>query len=336
LLDDWNYELPKELIADRPAEQRRASRLLKVGPELVDGQFPEILDWLRPGDLLVANNTRVMAGRVYARRESGGRVELLLLGTGPGRIRCLVKPARRLKDLEVLSLEGGGIATFHRDDVIDGMFEVTLAQPALQVMDEQGELPLPPYMERRADASDTERYQTVYAGPVGAAAAPTAGLHFDQAMIQTLKDRGIGWAEVTLHVGIGTFRPLQQVDIDRGKLHSEAWVVPEETVRAIEATKAAGGRVIAVGTTSTRALESAAADGTLRAGAGWTDLFIQPGYRFHVVDGLLTNFHLPKSSLLMLVGALTGRDRLLSAYRHAVQAGYRFYSYGDAMLILPA
>jgi S-adenosylmethionine:tRNA ribosyltransferase-isomerase len=249
-------------------------------------------------------------------------------------VKALVRPLRRIKDGEQLTLEGGGTLKMWRSE--GGLAEVLLDADPAEVMATQGEMPLPPYFHREALPEDTERYQTVYASPLGSAAAPTAGLHFTSELIADLRQRGVGFSTVTLHVGLGTFKPLTDAAISSGELHEEAWSVPLDTANAIASTRAAGGRVIAVGTTATRALESATPmGGHLPAlGSGQTRLFIRPGYSFRSIDGLITNFHLPRSSLLMLVGAMTGRERLLEAYAHAVDSGYRFYSYGDAMLIL--
>ena len=338
VLDDWDYDLPPDRIADRPAARRAEARLL-VLPRAGGGPshrvFSELPELLGAGDLLVANDTRVMAARLRARRATGGRVELLLLEPGPGAVRALARPARKLSPGDRLSLDGGGTAQVI-DLLGEGVVRVSLDRPPAEVMAEQGEMPLPPYLERPADAADAERYQTVYAGPLGAAAAPTAGLHFTEALLADLAARGVTFATVTLHVGLGTFRPLREEDVARGRLHAESFAVPRETALAIEAARAGGGRVVAVGTTTARALEAATPPGAVLpvSGAGTTDLFIAPPYRFRSLDGLITNFHLPRSSLLMLVAALVGRERLLGAYEEAVAEGYRFYSYGDAMVIL--
>jgi S-adenosylmethionine:tRNA ribosyltransferase-isomerase len=337
-LDEWDYELPDDRIARHPTAERGGSRLLCVplaGGDPVDHAFVELPSLLRPGDLVVVNDTRVMAARLRAHRSTGGAVEVLLLGPGPGRISALIRPARRLVPGEVLTLDGGGKVTFLAR-LPDATFEVELDGDPVAIMDRQGEIPLPPYLDREAEPADRERYQTVYAGPLGAAAAPTAGLHFDRPLQDALAAFGIGWATVTLHVGIATFRPLQDEDLARGRLHSEPFTIPAATVAAIAATRARGGRVIAVGTTTVRALEAATAPGERVPAAisGATDLLIAPGYAFRVVDGLITNFHLPRSSLLLLVGALVGRERLLAAYSAAIARGYRFYSYGDAMLLV--
>lgn len=329
--DEWHFDLPADRIARRPAERRSGSRLMTLpleGGPPAHRAFADLPALLRPGDLLVANDSRVMAARLRARRATGAAVELVLLSAGPGEVDALARPARRLREGEVLALSGGGAAVVTRA-AVDGVVRVRLDRDPTEVMAEQGELPLPPYLERPADAADADRYQTVYAGPLGSSAAPTAGLHFDAAVLAALRERGIGWATVTLHVGLGTFRPVREEDHARGELHPERWEVPEATRDAIARARAAGGRVIAVGTTSARTLE--AADG---APSGVTRLFVRPPYTFRAIDGLVTNFHLPGSSLLMLVAALVGRERLLAAYAEAVREGYRFYSYGDAMLLV--
>jgi len=337
-LSAWDFHLPEDRIAVRPAPQRDGSRLLVVPRSGEDGvqdaRFHQLGQWLRPGDLLVRNNVRVMAARVDAFRSTGGKVEVLFLQPGPGVVEALCKPARRLKVGEALSVPGGGRITIVARPDEEGILRVQSDPSPLELMAQQGELPLPPYLGRREEPEDRERYQTVFAGPVGAAAAPTAGLHFTPELFEQLHAMGVGVADITLDVGLGTFRPLRAEDMEAGVLHTEKVHLPEATVERIAATKAQGGRVIAVGTTSTRALESGAREGTLQPGTFHTNLFIQPGYRFRVVDGLITNFHLPKSSLLMLVAALCGQDRLLDAYAHALQGEYRFYSYGDAMLLL--
>lgn len=337
-LNEWDYLLPPERIASRPAPERDGSRLLVLplaGGPPSHAAFRDLPSLLQPGDLLVVNDTRVMAARLYARRASGGRVELLVVDDpSMPEVRTLARPARKLAPGDVLALEGGGsVAVLHRDG---SEATVRFDRPALQVMADQGAIPLPPYMGREADASDSERYQTIYAGEHGAVAAPTAGLHFSSRIFSALADRGVGTASVTLHVGIGTFRPLRVEDVERGRLHVERYHVPEATAARIAATKREGGRVIAVGTTSARTLEAATPAGarTPEPGPGQTDLFIQPPYTFKVVQGLITNFHLPRSSLLMLVASLVSRERLLSAYDEAIAREYSFYSYGDAMLLL--
>lgn len=339
LLDDWDFDLPDDRIARHPAARRDGSRLLHVprtGSDPTDHRFTDLVDLLRPGDLLVVNDARVMASRVRARRSTGGRVELLLLQPGPGAVEALAKPARRLKVGECLEVEGGGTVEILARPDAEGVLRVRTDPEPAELMARVGELPLPPYLGRTEEPEDRERYQTVYAGPLGAAAAPTAGLHFTEALFDALRERGIGRARVTLHVGLGTFRPLRPEDVARGTLHRETYVVPEATAAAVHDTRARGGRVIAVGTTSARTLEAAwsDADGRVQPGPGHTELFIQPPYTYRALDGLITNFHLPRSSLLMMVASLIDRERLLHTYRLAIARGYRLYSYGDAMLLL--
>ncbi|MCB9743047.1 MAG: tRNA preQ1(34) S-adenosylmethionine ribosyltransferase-isomerase QueA [Alphaproteobacteria bacterium] len=335
LLPDFHFELPEAQIARFPPPERDGGRLMRLGPG--EPEHLRILDLpglLAPGDLLVVNDTRVVPARLRAQRASGGHVEALLLGVGPGPVEAMLKPARRLKAGERLGVQGGGhIELLER--LPEGTWQVRTEPAPLELMERAGEMPLPPYLGRPAEASDRQRYQTVYAREPGAVAAPTAGLHLSPSLLEALEARGVGRAAVTLHVGIGTFRPLREEDLERGRLHEERYVVPAETARAVAETRARGGRVVAVGTTACRALEAASdAEGVLRPGSAVTDLFIREGYRFRCVDGLLTNFHLPGSSLLMLVAALAGRQRVLSAYAEAIRLGYRFYSYGDAMLLL--
>lgn len=338
VLADWDFDLPAGHIARHPAAQRAQSRLMVLprdGAAIQHRRFADLGQLLVPGDLLVANDTRVMAARLGARRATGGRVELLLLEPGPGTVHALARPARKLARGEVLTLDGGGTATVV-DPAVEGVVRVALDRDPRAVMEEQGRPPLPPYLERDAEPADRERYQTVYAGPLGAAAAPTAGLHFTEALLAALAERGVGFATLTLHVGLGTFRPLRPEDLARGALHEERYAIDEQTAAAVADCRARGGRVIAVGTTAVRALESATPPGARAPlpGHGTTRLLIQPPYAFSSVDALITNFHLPRSSLLLLVGALVGRSRLLDAYTRAVAHGYRFYSYGDAMLIV--
>lgn len=338
-LDDWDFDLPPERIARRPADRRTDARLLIVG--LPDGSprhahvsaLPEVL---RPGDLLVANDSRVMRARLAARRATGGAVELLLLGAGPGEVDALARPARKLRRGDRLRIEGAGSVEVVAE-AVDGIVRLRFDEDPAAVMERCGRLPLPPYLERDADAEDDVRYQTVFADTLGSSAAPTAGLHLDRDLLAALGERGVGFATVTLHVGLGTFRPLRDEDVAQGELHPEVWTVPPATAEAVAATRARGGRVIAVGTTSARALQSATPPAATlpAAGSGTTRLFLRPPDRPTAFDGLLTNFHLPRSSLLMLVATLCGRERLLSAYAEALRAGYRFYSYGDAMLLLP-
>ncbi|HEY9906214.1 MAG TPA: tRNA preQ1(34) S-adenosylmethionine ribosyltransferase-isomerase QueA [Thermosynechococcaceae cyanobacterium] len=346
-LSAYNYVLPEEQIAQTPAQPRDSARLLVVQDQEQHAHsvFRELPDWLRPGDLLILNNTRVIPARLYGRKASGLRVEILLLE--PRSLTswlALVKPGRRLKPGTEIFFEKKGIpeklslkATILATDPATGgrvlQFEVPEGSSLMAIVAELGEVPLPPYITNTS--TEPERYQTVYSTQLGAVAAPTAGLHFTPELLQTLADRGIHQATITLHVGVGTFRPVEAEDITTHQMHAEFAEIPIATVEQIRATQARGGRVIAVGTTAVRSLEAAAQSGTLEPWSGKTDLFIYPGYSWRVVDGLITNFHLPKSSLLMLVSALIGRSRLLDLYQVAIQQCYRFYSFGDAMLILP-
>ena len=334
---DFNYELPDALVAREPAPRRADSRLLHLDGStgaVVDRAFRDLPALLRSGDLLVFNDTRVVPARLYARKATGGRAEILLerVIDGP-RALVQLKASKPPAAGSTLELDGGGQA---RVAGRDGEFWVLeFDRPAAAVFDAQGEMPLPPYLRRAPEAWDRERYQTVYAREPGAVAAPTAGLHFDEATIDACRSAGVDTARVTLHVGAGTFQPVRADDIADHVMHAERAEVPAATCESISACRARGGRVLAVGTTAVRALESAAAAGPLAPWSGDTRLFITPGYRFRVVDRLLTNFHLPESTLLMLVSAFAGTARVLEAYRHAVTERYRFFSYGDAMLVEP-
>ena len=343
VLDAYDFELPATAVAIHPPSDRDGGRLLHLTRDgLRDGRVTDLPDLLQPGDLLVVNDTRVLHARLRARRQTGGRVEIFLLGTGPGAVQALVRPSRRLKAGETLALEdatgmkqpGFSVRLLERE--AGGSWRVAVTPDPMSAMTELGEVPLPPYLDRAAEPEDALRYQTIFAGEPGAVAAPTAGLHLTPRILQQLEDRGVEVATVTLHVGAGTFRNLRPEDLERGELHPEHWTIPPKTASAIERCKSRGGRVVAVGTTSTRTLESAAdAHGRVQAGQGTTRLFIRPGHRFAVVDLLWTNLHLPRSSLLMLVCAFGGHRRVMAAYAHAVAAGYRFFSYGDAMLVEP-
>ncbi|MBK9114694.1 MAG: tRNA preQ1(34) S-adenosylmethionine ribosyltransferase-isomerase QueA [Betaproteobacteria bacterium] len=335
-LSDFDFELPPDLIAQVPSAQRSGSRLLHVvGTRLADRAFTDLPSLLRPGDLLVLNDTRVIHARVRAEKSSGGKVELLLERmAGPREAWSQLRASHPPKPGAVLRLPGGAAArVLAREGRFYRLaFDVDADLPAW--LARHGEVPLPPYIGRQARREDDARYQTVYARAPGAVAAPTAGLHFDEAMFAALAARGVERAFVTLHVGAGTFQPVQAEDLALHRMHAEWYELPQATVDAVAATRARRGRVVAVGTTSLRALESAAlADGTLRAGAAETSLFVTPGFRFRIVDRLLTNFHLPRSTLLMLVSAFAGFDAIRAAYAHAIAARYRFYSYGDALLL---
>lgn len=333
-ISDFDYALPDELIARYPAAERRASRLLEVGPQLADRQFAELPSLLGPGDLLVFNDTRVIPARLAAVKATGGRAEILI-----ERIEseccalAQVRASKSPKKGSCLRLAGGEeIVVAGRDDEF---FILEFPKPVLQVLESAGEIPLPPYLGRDAEPADAERYQTVYAKDPGAVAAPTAGLHFDRRMLDDTLAAGVHHAFVTLHVGAGTFQALRREHIEENRLHKERVLVSDACCEAVRKTRAAGGRVIAVGTTAVRALECASRDGEIRSFHGETDLFILPGYEFRSVDAMITNFHLPKSSLLMLVAAFAGREHILRAYEHAVQSRYRFFSYGDSMFVTP-
>lgn len=341
LVSDFDFELPPALIAERPAVPREAARLLlhdgSVDPRaLTVADLPSLL---RPNDLLVFNDTKVIPARLYGRRERDPevRVEALLLKPiGERRWTAMAKPAKRLKPGDRVLFEGGLIAEAlgREDDQIVLRFDRDDGE-VLTALETAGAMPLPPYIlaQRKADAQDRTDYQTVFAEKTGAIAAPTAGLHFTPTLIETLKARGVGFARVTLHVGAGTFLPVKVDRVEDHKMHAEWGEVTDETVAAIRAAKEKGGRVIAIGTTSLRLLESAARDGGLKPFAAETDIFITPGFRFQVADGLMTNFHLPKSTLLMLVAAFVGLEGQRAIYRHAVEKGFRFYSYGDTSLL---
>ncbi len=336
---DFYYDLPKELIAQDPLEDRSASRLMHLNKETGEyehGHFRDILKYLKPGDCLVINDTKVIPARLYGSKVgTDAAIEILLLKRRDNDIwETLVKPGKKCKVGTVISF-GDGILTGEVVDIVDegnrliqfhydGIFE--------EILDQLGEMPLPPYITHKLQ--DKNRYQTVYAKHEGSAAAPTAGLHFTKELLQQVQDAGVKIAHVTLHVGLGTFRPVKVEDVTQHHMHSEFYVVEEDQAKLINDTKAAGGRVIAVGTTSCRTLESATGeDGILKAGSGWTEIFIYPGYHFKMIDGLITNFHLPESTLVMLVSALAGKEHIMAAYEEAVREKYRFFSFGDAMMI---
>jgi len=337
-LSDFDYDLPSELIAQAPLPERRASRLLEVAGAdgaLTDRTFAELPERLAPGDLLVVNDTRVIPARLHGRKASGGQVEFLLERlTGPRSARVQLRASRAPRIGAVLEFSDHALAEV--TGRAGALFEVEFDRDLAPYLEAHGEIPLPPYIERAPDAADAVRYQTVYADARGAVAAPTAGLHFDEPLFAALRARGVDWTTLTLHVGLGTFAPVRCDDIRSHRLHAERVVVSEAVCEAIDRTKNRGGRVIAVGTTVVRALEAAASAGSISPLSGETALFIYPGYEFRVVDALVTNFHLPQSSLLMLVAAFLGYDATMAAYRHAVAERYRFFSYGDAMLAWPA
>ena len=335
-LSDFDYALPPELVAQHPARERAASRLLRVEPpgEFRDLAFRDLPSLLEAGDLLVFNDTRVIKARLRGRKDSGGEVEVLverILGADAvlAQVRASKspKPGRQIHFAPGVSAE----VTGRRGEFFELRFAAD--RPVLEILAAHGEVPLPPYITHAPEADDESRYQTVYAAVPGAVAAPTAGLHFDQAMLAALAAKGVASARVTLHVGAGTFQPVRTDDLSSHVMHEEWYSIPEATVSAIATAKARGGRVVAVGTTTLRALESAAAAGPLRAQAAETRLFIVPGFRFEVVDRLVTNFHLPRSTLLVLVCAFSGTALMRRAYAHAVANRYRFFSYGDAMLL---
>jgi S-adenosylmethionine:tRNA ribosyltransferase-isomerase len=336
---DFDFTLPPELIAQAPLAERSASRLLLldlVAQTREDRMFRELPQFLRPGDLLVFNDTRVLPARLYGRKDTGDAVEILIERvTGPHEATVQLGVSKKPKEGGRIELADGTHAVvLGRDDEFFRLrFESP--EPLEKLLSKLGEMPLPPYIERHADASDMERYQTVFAREPGAVAAPTAGLHFDEPMLARLRAMNVDFGYVTLHVGAGTFQPMRAEQVSDHVMHREWLNVGAELVEKIQRTRAAGGRVVAVGTTVVRALESATCEGKLRPFAGETQIFIFPGYRFSSIDALITNFHLPQSTLLMLVSALAGREFMLDAYRHAVEQRYRFFSYGDAMLILP-
>jgi len=333
-LSDFDYELPPDLIAQYPPARRRDSRLLVVGKSLDDRQFRDLPALLNEGDLLVFNDTRVIRARLHGRKQTGGQVEILVERALPAsEILAQVRASKTPKPGMILELAGGCDATVIGRE--DDMFRLRLSVPVLEFLQQHGDVPLPPYLNRDSESADNERYQTVYAREPGAVAAPTAGLHFDERMLEETTRMGVQHEFVTLHVGAGTFQPLREEQIEANRLHAERVQVNAEVCDAVRATRASGGSVIAVGTTSVRALETASANGDLQPFDGETDLFVVPGFAFRSVDAMLTNFHLPRSSLMMLVAAFAGRERILDAYRHAVENQYRFFSYGDAMLILP-
>ena len=335
LISDFDYELPDELIAQYPATDRRGSRLLLLADELEDRQFADLPSLLRPGDLLVFNDTRVIKARLAATKDTGGRAEVLIERVeGERNALAQVRASKTPRAGGRLNFAGGVDAEVMGRD--DEFFKLRFSADVLPLLEKHGEVPLPPYLKRTADENDSERYQTVYARDPGAVAAPTAGLHFDAAMLEETLAAGASHAWVTLHVGAGTFQSLRAEQIEANHLHSERVIVDQACCDAVHATRAAGGRVIAVGTTSVRALESASSSGKLTPYTGETDLFILPGYPFRSIDAMITNFHLPQSSLLMLMAAFAGKERILAAYRHAVRQRYRFFSYGDAMFVTAA
>lgn len=335
---DFYFDLPEELIAQTPLEKRDSSRLMcldRVTGEVSHRVFTDLEELLRPGDCLVMNDSRVLPARLLGARESGGAVEVLLLrDLGEGRWECLTRPGRKTKPGVKLSF-GSGELTAEVESVAEGgnrIIRFNYEGIFLEVLERLGKMPLPPYIKE--ELQDAERYQTVYSRELGSAAAPTAGLHFTRELLDRISAKGVRECFITLHVGLGTFRPVKEDEIEDHDMHSEFCIVPEETARIINETKAAGGRVVCVGTTSCRTLESFAnPDGTMDAKIGWTNIFIYPGYKFKCMDALVTNFHLPESTLVMLVSAFAGREHVLNAYAEAVRERYRFFSFGDAMFI---
>lgn len=335
---NFYYALPEELIAQTPLEKRDASRLLRLNKatgETEHRHFFDLPTYLKPGDCLVLNDSRVLPARLIGRRETGGAVEVVLLrDLGDKGWECLTRPGRKTRPGTKLIFGDGALTAEVIDSVEDGnkLLRFSYEGIFLEVLERLGKMPLPPYIKE--ELSDGERYQTVYSRETGSAAAPTAGLHFTKELLEKLTEQGVKICYLTLHVGLGTFRPVKAEEIENHEMHAEFCVIPEETAHLVTETKKAGGRIVSVGTTSCRSLESfAREDGTLQPGCGWTDIFIYPGYRFKCVDSLITNFHLPESTLVMLVSALAGREQVLNAYAQAVEEKYRFFSFGDAMLI---
>ena len=335
---DFDFYLPEELIAQTPLEKRDTSRLLhldKQTGEIEHKHFYDIKQYLHAGDCLVLNDSRVLPARLIGSRPTGGTVELVLLkDIGDNRWECLSRPGRKTKPGQELIFGNGELTAVVQEVTLGGNRIVKFSYEGifLEILERLGKMPLPPYIKE--ELQDSERYQTVYSKELGSAAAPTAGLHFTKELLAEIADMGVKICYVTLHVGLGTFRPVKADKIEDHEMHSEFCIVPEETAETVNAVKRAGGRVIAVGTTSCRTLESfTTEDGTLQATSGWTNIFIYPGYKFKCIDALITNFHLPESTLIMLVSALAGREHILNAYNTAVKQRYRFFSFGDAMFI---
>ena len=338
--EDFDYDLPQELIAQTPLKERDQSRLLvldsKTG-KYQDDYFYNVIDRLNPGDALVMNDSRVMPARLYGDKpETGGHVEDLLLNNTDGdNWETLVKPAKRAKVGTEISFGDGKLTATVTEELEHGgrMIEFHYDGIFMEILDQLGEMPLPPYIKEKLD--DPEMYQTVYSREIGSAAAPTAGLHFTTELLKKIEDKGVKLVYLTLHVGLGTFRPVSEENIEDHKMHSEFYRLTEDAAKTLNEVKANGGRIVATGTTSIRTLETIGTkfNGEIRADSGWTDIFIKPGYKWQVVDAFITNFHLPKSTLVMLVASFTGRENILNAYRHAVSEKYRFFSFGDAMFI---
>ena len=339
-LSDYDYNLPEEMIARHPAARRDQSRMLVVNRETVEVQdkiFSDFPSFIQPGDALVINNTKVIPARLFGTRPTGGKVEALLIEEcGPGLWQAMLKPGRRMKPGGEVFVNGSDNKFTVQEKLEDGTFKILFdTEHVLPLLDDCGKLPLPPYMNREMEIDDTDRYQTVFAEEQGAVAAPTAGLHFTEGILDSLRENGVSVCNVTLHVGPGTFQPVSVDDITEHKMHSEFFVLPEDTVKKLKEVKNKGGRIFAVGTTCVRVLESCFdEDEFLIARTGRTEIFLYPPYSPKVVDVLLTNFHLPKSTLLMLVSTFTDRENVFKAYHHAIENNYRFYSYGDCMLLL--
>jgi len=336
-LSDFDYDLPEGLIARYPAKRRRDSRLLVLDckeNKINDYQFKNFDQFLKPKDLLVFNNTKVIKARIFGAKETGGKVEILVERIlNKKNVLAQIRANKRPKTGSIIQLEDRDAAKIITRS--NGMYELEFFSPVKNFIDHYGELPIPPYLARSAEFIDNDRYQTVYAKKLGAVAAPTAGLHFDQEMLEQTRILDVDHAYITLHVGAGTYQPLKRENIEENKLHSEYIEVSKETCDSIAKSKNKGGRVIAVGTTTVRAIEAVSQNNEVLPWSGETDIFIKPDYRFKTVDALLTNFHLPKSSLLMLVSAIAGKEMTMKAYKYAIERKFRFYSYGDAMLIFP-
>lgn len=339
-LEDFDYNLPEELIAQTPLAKRDTSRLLVLNAEtgeMQDKHFYDILDYLQPGDALVMNNSRVLPARLYGTKaDTGGHVEVLLLRQDHGDVwETLVKPGKKLHKGQEIVFGDGQLKAVIVDELEHGgrMIEFKYDGIFLEILEQLGEMPLPPYIKEKL--ADQERYQTVYSKVNGSAAAPTAGLHWTPELLEKVAAKGVKIVELTLHVGLGTFRPVEESDIDKHKMHSEFYQLSAQAARTLNEVREQGGRIIATGTTSIRTLETIGTkfNGHLQADSGWTDIFIKPGYQWQVVDAFITNFHLPKSTLVMLVAAFTGRERILNAYQHAIAERYRFFSFGDAMFV---
>ncbi len=337
-LSDFHFDLPEELIALYPPAKRTDSRLLclnRANGEITHRQFPDLLDLIRPEDLMVFNNTRVIPARLFGKKQSGGRVEILLERvTDDHSAVAQIKASKSPKPGSSIIFEtDDGEVTALVVDREEGFFSLRFSESVMSLSEKAGHMPLPPYIKREDELADRERYQTVYGEKKGAVAAPTAGLHFDEGLLQAIRDKGVHTAMVTLHVGTGTFQPVRSETIEEHKMHAEYLEVSEEVCEQVRMCKERGGRVIAVGTTSVRCLETAAQSGNIEPYVGDTRIFIYPGYRFNAVDALVTNFHLPESTLIMLVSAMAGTEEILAAYKEALKEKYRFFSYGDAMFI---